>query len=133
MLVLISALSGQSCSPWKPVLQDVPHGFHKRVDLFEGSVDVRRYPQAVVAQVGLFGIVVADGGDHNAVFIPKMRNELVGIHTIDRNDGQSPGLAGFEAGMQPDPLLLLELVRPAQRQVTQARGFALDTAGWRDW
>src|SRR2546422_379903 len=109
MLVLISELSGQSLLPGKPVLKDVLHGFDKRVDLLEGSVDVRRYPQSVVAQVGLLGIVVADGGDHDAVLIPKVRNELVGIHTVDRNDGQSPGLAGFEAGMQPDPLLLLEL------------------------
>src|SRR5438034_11755122 len=77
MLVLISELSGQSLLPGKPVLKDVLHGFDKRVDLLEGSVDVRRYPQSVVAQVGLLGIVVADGGDHDAVLIPKVRNELV--------------------------------------------------------
>src|SRR2546425_9222352 len=105
MLVLISALSSQSSLSGKPVLQDVLHSFDKRVYLLEGSVDVRRYPQAVVAQVGLLGIVVADGGDHDAVFIPKMRNELVGIHTVNRNDGQSPRLAGLEAVMQPHPLL----------------------------
>src|SRR5262245_65299354 len=69
---------------------------------------------------------MTNGRDNDAVLVPEIGHELVCVDSIDRNDCESPSLSGFEAGMQTDPRMFLQFVRPAQCQVAQSGSLSLD-------
>src|SRR6185436_12229000 len=45
---------------------------------------------------------------------------------VNRHDGETPGLSGLETGMQPDPRVLSQLIRPAQSEVSQTGRFSFN-------
>src|SRR5262249_48025759 len=69
---------------------------------------------------------MTNGRDYDAVLVPEIGHQLSCVDSIDGNERESPGLSGFEAGMQANPRMLLQFVRPAQCQVAQSCGLSLD-------
>src|SRR5688572_1455095 len=110
-------------------LHETLHRHHEGFNLLQGRVDVRRHPDPLVVELLAWQGPLANGRYDDSVLVPQERRDLRRLYPIDSNHSQPPGLPRFETGEDLDPRMLLELVGPAESQVTQARGFALAADG----